>query len=126
MENEISPGVKVQVRVKDGAPTNQPPAPQGAAEVSERVSLAPQGAAPLRGSGAERRRGLQSEEIADREKTVRSADHSFSTRHSHSPGDPSVSLSLDSSPKRGAKGVDEATPAPQGAAPLRGSGQIII
>ena len=118
MENEISPGVKVQVRVRDGAPTNQTLAPQGAAEVSERVSPAPQGAAPLRGSGAERRRGLQSEEIADREKTVRSADHSFSTRHSHSPGDPSVSLSLDSSPKRGAKGVDEATPAPQGAAPL--------
>ena len=56
------------------------------------------------------------------EKTVRSADHSFSTRHSHSPGDPSVSLSLDSSPKRGAKGVDENSPAPQGAAPLRGSG----
>ena len=56
------------------------------------------------------------------EKTVRSADHSFSTRHSHSPGDPSVSLSLDSSPKRGAKGVEENSPAPQGAAPLRGSG----
>ena len=104
MENEISPGVKVQVRVKDGAPTKQ--------------TLAPQGAAPLRGSGAERRRGLQSGETASMEKTECSADHSFSTRHSHSPGDPSVSLSLDSSPKRGAKGVDEATPAPQGAAPL--------
>ena len=126
MENEISPGVKVQVRVKDGAPTNQPPAPQGAAEVSERVSLAPQGAAPLRGSGAERRRGLQSGETASMEKTECSADHSFPSRHSPDYGDPSVSLSLDSSPKRGAKGVDEATPAPQGAAPLRGSGQIII
>ena len=91
MENEISPGVKVQVRVKDGAPTKQ--------------TLAPQGAAPLRGSGAERRRGLQSEEIADREKTVRSADHSFSDWQSHNPSDPSVSLSLDSSPKRGAKGA---------------------
>ena len=108
MENEISPGVKVQVRVRDGAPTNQTPAPQGAA--------------PLRGSGAERRRGLQSGETASMEKTECSADHSFSTRHSHSPGDPSVSLSLDSSPKRGAKGVDENSPAPQGAAPLRGSG----
>ena len=105
MENEISPGVKVQVRGRDGAPTKQTPAPRFAAEISERVPPAPQGAAPLRGSGAERRRGLQSEEIADREKTVRSADHSFSTRHSHSPGDPSVSLSLDSSPKRGAKGA---------------------
>ena len=28
MENEISPGVKVQVRVRDDAPTNQTPAPQ--------------------------------------------------------------------------------------------------
>ena len=28
MENEISPGVKVRVRVRDGAPTKQPPAPQ--------------------------------------------------------------------------------------------------
>ena len=106
MENEISPGVKVQVRVKDGAPTKQ--------------TLAPQGAAPLRGSGAERRRGLQSEEIADREKTVRSADHSFSDWQSHNPSDPSVSLSLDSSPKRGAKGVDENSPAPQGAAEVSG------
>ena len=31
MENEISPGVKVQVRVRDDAPTKQTPAPQGAA-----------------------------------------------------------------------------------------------
>ena len=123
MENEISPGVKVQVRVGDGAPTKQTPAPQGAAEVSERVSLAPQGAAPFRGSGAERRRGLQSGETASMEKTECSADHSFPHRHSPDPGDPSVSLSLDSSPKRGAKGVDENSLAPQGAAPLRGSPQ---
>ena len=95
---------------------------RGAKGVDEN-SLAPQGAAPFRGSGAERRRGLQSEEIADREKTVRSADHSFPTRHSPDPGALSVSLALDSSPKRGAKGVDEATPAPQGAAPFRGSPQ---
>ena len=33
-------------------------------------------------------------------------DHSFPYRHSLSPGDPSVSLALDSSPKRGAKGAD--------------------
>ena len=108
MENEISPGAKVQVRVRDDAPTNQTPAPQGAA--------------PFRGSGAERRRGLQSGETASMEKTECSADHSFPSRHSPDHGDPSVSLSLDSSPKRGAKGVDENSPAPQGAAPLRGSG----
>ena len=89
------------------------PAPQGAAEVSERVPLAPQGAAPLRGSGAERRRGLQSGETASMEKTVRSADHSFPSRHSPSPGDPSVSLSLDSSPEGGAKYTPYSpTPAP--------------
>ena len=123
MENEISPGVKVQVRVRDDAPTKQTPAPRFAAEISERVSPAPQGAAPLRGSGAERRRGLQSGETASMEKTECSADHSFPSRHSPDHGDPSVSLSLDSSPKRGAKGVDENSPAPQGAAPLRGSPQ---
>ena len=123
MENEISPGVKVQVRVRDGAPTKQTPAPRFAAEISERVPPAPQGAAPFRGSGAERRRGLQSGETASMEKTECSADHSFPSRHSPDHGDPSVSLSLDSSPKRGAKGVDENSPAPQGAAPLRGSPQ---
>ena len=47
MENEISPGVKVQVRGRDGAPTKQTPAPRFAAEISERVPPAPQGAAPL-------------------------------------------------------------------------------
>ena len=83
---------------------------------------APQGAAPLRGSGAERRRGLRSGETASMEKTVCSADHSFPHWQSPDHGDPSVSLSLDSSPKRGAKGVDQDSPAPQGAAPLRGSG----
>ena len=103
MENEISPGVKVQVRVRDDAPTKQPPAPQGAA--------------PLRGSGAERRRGLQSGETASMEKTECSADHSFTSRHSPDHGDPSVSLSLDSSPKRGAKGVDSASPRPAGRCP---------
>ena len=109
MENEISPGVKVQVRVRDGAPTKQTPAPQGAA--------------PFRGSGAERRRGFQSGETASMEKTECTTDNSFPHRHSPDHGDPSVSLSLDSSPKRGAKGVDENSPAPQGAAPLRGSPQ---
>ena len=89
MENEISPGVKVQVRVRDGAPTNQTPAPQGAA--------------PLRGSGAERRRGLQSGETASMEKTECSADHSFPSRHSPDPGALSVSFALDSSPEGGAK-----------------------
>ena len=123
MENEISPGVKVQVRVRDDAPTKQTLAPQGAAEISERVPPAPRFAAPFRGSGAERRRGLQSEETASMEKTECSADHSFPSRHSPDHGDPSVSLSLDSSPKRGAKGVDENSLAPQGAAPLRGSPQ---
>ena len=108
MENEISPGVKVQVRVRDDAPTKQTPAPQGAA--------------PFRGSGAERRRGLQSGETASMEKTECTTDNSFPHRHSPDHGDPSVSLSLDSSPKRGAKGVDENSPAPQGAAPFRGSG----
>ena len=108
MENEISPGVKVQVRGRDDAPTKQTPAPQGAA--------------PFRGSGAERRRGLQSGETASMEKTECTTDNSFPYRHSPDHGDPSVSLSLDSSPKRGAKGVDENSPAPQGAAPLRGSG----
>ena len=83
---------------------------------------APQGAAPLRGSGAERRRGLQSGETASMEKTGRSADNSFPHWQSPDHGDPSVSLSLDSSPKRGAKGVDQDSPAPQGAAPFRGSG----
>ena len=109
MENEISPGVKVQVRVRDDAPTKQTPAPQGAA--------------PFRGSGAERRRGLQSGETASMEKTECTTDNSFPHRHSPDHGDPSVSLSLDSSPKRGAKGVDENSPAPQGAAPPRGSPQ---
>ena len=33
-------------------------------------------------------------------------DNSFPYWQSHSHGDPSVSLALDSSPKRGAKGVD--------------------
>ena len=103
MENEISPGVKVQVRVRDDAPTKQTPAPRFAAEISERVPPAPQSAAPLRGSGAERRRGLQSGETASMEKTECSADHSFSTRHSPNHGDPSVSLSLYSSPEGGAK-----------------------
>ena len=81
MENEISPGVKVQVRVRKcpvrtlgdgGAEHGQVPSPDPAA--------------------------------------------------SPDPGALSVSLTLDSSPKRGAKGVDHPL-APQGAAPLRGSPQ---
>ena len=76
-------------------------------------SLAPQGAAPLRGSGAERRRGLQSGETAGMEKTVCSADHSFPSRHSPDPGALSVSLALDSSPEGGAKYTPYSpTPAP--------------
>ena len=103
MENEISPGVKVQVRVRDDAPTKQTPAPRFAAEISERVPPAPQGAAPLRGSGAERRRGLQSGETASMEKTECTTDNSFPHWHSPDPGALSVSLALDSSPEGGAK-----------------------
>ena len=51
-------------------------------------------------------RGLRTRTRSRPEKTVRSTDHSFPHWHSHSPGDPSVSLTLHSSPKRGAKGVD--------------------
>ena len=49
-------------------------------------------------------RGLRGRLRCRREKTVPSADYSFPYRQSLSHGDPSVSLSLDSSPKRGAKG----------------------
>ena len=74
---------------------------------------APQGAAPLRGSGAERRRGLQSGETASMEKTVRTTDNSFPTRHSPDPAALSVSLALDSSPEGGAKYTPYSpTPAP--------------
>ena len=72
-------------------------------EAGEGDISAPQGAAPLRGSGAERRRGLQSGETASMEKTVCSADHSFPTRQSPDPAALSVSLALDSSPEGGAK-----------------------
>ena len=65
-------------------------------------------------------RGLRGRTRCRWEKTVRSADHSFPHRHSLSYGDPSVSLTLASSPKRGAKGVDSP---PRSAAPLRGSSQ---
>ena len=51
-------------------------------------------------------RGRRGRMRCRREKTERSADHSFPHWHSLSPGDPSVSLTLDSAPKRGAKGVD--------------------
>ena len=53
-------------------------------------------------------RGRRGGTWSRREKTERSTDHSFPHWHSLSHGDPSVSLTLDSSPKRGAKGVDEA------------------
>ena len=46
------------------------------------------------------------------EKTEHTTNHSFPHRHFLKPGDPSVSLSLDSSPKRGAKGVDYTLPMP--------------
>ena len=52
-------------------------------------------------------RGLRGRTRCRWEKTGRSADYSFPYWQFLSPGDPSVSLSLDSSPKRGAKGVDE-------------------
>ena len=52
-------------------------------------------------------RGLRGRTRSRAEKTERSTDISFPHRHSHSHGDPSVSLTLDSSPKRGAKGVYE-------------------
>ena len=110
------------------------PAPQGAAEVSGRVP-SPRRALPLLGevpSAHTGERGRQTRTRSRAEKTVPSADHSFPYWHSHSPGDPSVSLTLDSVslrlghgaaltchrhvihyraaaslPKRGAKGVDE-------------------
>ena len=52
-------------------------------------------------------RGLRGRTRSRREKTERSADNSFPYWQFLSHGDPSVSLTLDSSPKRGAKGVDE-------------------
>ena len=51
-------------------------------------------------------RGLRGGLRCRREKTGRSADNSFPHWQSLSHGDPSVSLALDSSPKRGAKGGD--------------------
>ena len=69
----------------------------------------PQGAAPFRGSPQCAHWGKGSPD-SDTVQTGKDRTHcarSFPHRHSHSPGDPSVSLSLASSPKRGAKGVDE-------------------
>ena len=99
-------------------------APRFVAEASGRVP-SPRRALPLLGevpSAHTGERGLRGRLRCRREKTERGAEYSFPHRQSHSHGDPSVSLTLDSSPKRGAKGVDSA-PAPQGAAPFRGSPQ---
>ena len=70
---------------------------------------APQGAAPFRGSPqcAHWGKGSPESDTVQERKGRTHPAHSFPHWHSLSPGDPSVSLSLDSSPKRGAKGVDE-------------------
>ena len=95
---------------------------------------APQGAAPLRGSPQCAHWGKGSPDLnpVQEGKDRTHPDHSFPYWHSHNPGDPSVSLTLDSVslrlghgaaltcprhvihsraaaslPKRGAKGVDE-------------------
>ena len=81
---------------------------RGAKGVDENPS--PRRALPLLGevpSAHTGERGRQTRTRSRAEKTVPSADHSFPHRQFLSHGDPSVSLSLDSSPKRGAKGVDE-------------------
>ena len=95
------------------------------ARKSEGLISAPQGAAPFRGSPqcAHWGKGSPESDKIRREKTGRSAEHSFPSWQFFSHGDPSVSLTLDSSPKRGAKGVGQDSLAPQGAAPLRGSPQ---
>ena len=69
---------------------------------------APQGAAPLRGSPqcAHWGKGSPDSDTVQEGKDRTHPDHSFPYRHLLSHGDPSVSLTLDSSPKRGAKGVD--------------------
>ena len=72
------------------------------------AKLAPQGAAPFRGSPqcAHWGKGSPDSDTVQTGKDSTHPDHSFPHRHFHSHGDPSVSLALDSSPKRGAKGVD--------------------
>ena len=85
-------------------------APRFVAEASGRVP-SPRRALPLLGevpSAHTGERGLRGRLRCRREKTERGAEYSFPHRQSHSHGDPSVSLTLDSSPKRGAKGVDSA------------------
>ena len=97
--------------------------PKRGAKGVDGAAPSPRRALPLLGevpSAHTGERGLRSRTRCRREKTERSADHSFPYWHSHSPGDPSVSLTLDSSPKRGAKGVDGAAPAPRRALPLLG------
>ena len=80
---------------------------------------APQGAAPLRGSPQCAHWGKGSPDLnpVQEGKDRTHPDHSFPYWHSHNPGDPSVSLALDSSPKRGAKGVDGAAPSPRASLP---------
>ena len=64
-------------------------------------------AAPFRGSPqcAHWGKGSPDSDSVQTGKDSTHPDYSFPHRHFHSPGDPSVSLALDSSPKRGAKGV---------------------
>ena len=77
--------------------------PKGGACPPPRRALPLLGEVPSAHTGE---RGLRGRTRCRPEKTAATPAHSFPYRHSHSPGDPSVSLSLDSSPKRGAKGVD--------------------
>ena len=68
----------------------------------------PRRALPLLGEVPSAHTGERGRRSVDRgrwEKTVRNAEESFPHWQSLSSGDPSVSLMLDSSPKRGAKGV---------------------
>ena len=83
------------------------------------VRSSPRRALPLLGevpSAHTGERGLRGRLRCRREKTERSADRSFPYWQFLSHGDPSVSLALDSSPKRGAKGGDS-TPRPAGRSP---------
>ena len=82
--------------------------PKGGAKGGDSAHLAPQGAAPFRGSPqcAHWGKGSPDSDSVQTGKDRTHPTHSFPHRHFHSPGDPSVSLTLDSSPNRGAKGVD--------------------
>ena len=84
--------------------------PEGGAKGVERTH-SPREALPLLGevpSAHTGERGLRGRTRCRPEKTGRCADNSFPYWQSLSHGDPSVSLTLDSSPEGGAKGVNEA------------------